>query len=992
MKKAKLFLVVLAIALGSLSVFAQNITVRGTVTDASTGEPIPGAAVLVKGTNSGVSTDTDGRYSITVSSKAVLEFTSIGFIATSRDVAGQGTINVALRPDTEALESSVVVGYGSAKKLSTVVGSAATVKKTVLENRPVASVGDALQGQVAGLQVFTSSGEPSASVSMRLRGVNSINASNTPLFILDGSPVSASIFYSINPNDIENIVVLKDASSTSIYGSRAANGVVYITTKRGGGEKATVRINANYGISSLASYPVKMANTEEYFQLREIIDPSLKDNADFQELKNFRLSRPDLFNFDWRKWIINENAPTKNVDLSISGRTKSTDYYISANAFDQQGIEFDTYLKRFGLRSNINSYVNEWLKVGANLALSYQPQMTQGYSGGNNWYNPVSIAYWSLPYATPYGLVYDDNGNFVGLTPEEQNYIEDCGMYNHYYLMSLQPRHRDYIRLNANTYEEITPLKGLVLKASQAVEGYDYRASAKSVPQKGSPLSASASESFTRFYRVTLTNTAEYKFDIADKHDFTFLVGQEAIISNSNSFGAGSNGQTDERLSEVNKGTTATMPTYSLSEESYNSYFSRFNYDFLDKYSFEASFRRDGSSLFGGNRRWANFWAVGAMWNMKKEAWLSDVNWLNQLQFRANYGTTGNSGIDNYLAFGLVGTGTKYQGNQTLGLSQVANPDLTWETVSSLNVGMTARFFDRISATVDVYSKKTSNMLMEIPYSYATGFDSGWGNVGSMTNKGIEFDINADIVSTSDWYVNASLNFGYNKNTITELFGGRDEFVVPNTGVKYQVGKTYGDFFFVRFKGVDPATGAPIYERPDGSLTSTYSADDAQFLGKNRYAPWSGGMQLNASWKGLSLNATFSGVFGKWLYCNDRFFLENPSFISESNVSTKLFDMWTKPGDVTDIPGADYAVVNGTSRFLENASFVRLKNLQLSYTLPAKLVKSTGFMSGVRIYAVGRNLLTFTKYSGYDPEVDSNLSMGNYPNTKQYSAGIEITF
>lgn len=978
-------------ALMTVAVRAQNLTVSGLVTDAVSGDAIPFVGVMVKGTSNGTSSDVDGAYSIHVRSDATLVFSAVGYMTQEVSVQGRTSIDILLRPDREFLEGTVVVGYGSAKKISTVVGSASTVKKAVLENRPVASVADALQGQVAGLQVFTSSGEPSATVSMRLRGVNSINASNTPLFILDGSPVSSSIFYSINPNDIENIVVLKDASSTSIYGSRAANGVVYITTRRGTGEKATVRVNASYGISSLAAYPVKMANTEEYFQLREIVEPSLKDNADFQELKNFRLSRPDLFNFNWRKWIINENAPTKNVDLSISGRSKSTDYYISANAFDQQGIEFDTYLKRFGLRSNINSYINEWLKVGVNLALSYQPQMTQGYSTGNSWYNPVSIAYWSLPYTTPYGLVYDDDGKFVGLTPEEQDYMEDGGMYNYYYLMGLQPRHRDYIRLNANTYQELTPVKGLVLKAAQAVEGYDYRNSSKSIPREGSPLTASASESFTRFYRMTFTNTAEYKFDIAGQHDFTFLLGQEAILSKSNGFGASSNGQTDERLSEVNKGTTPTMPSYSLSEESYNSYFSRFNYDYLDKYSVEASFRRDGSSLFGSNRRWANFWAVGAMWNMKKEAWLSDTEWLNQLQFRVNYGTTGNSGISNYLAFGLVGTSTKYQGKQTLALSQVANPDLTWETVSSLNVGVSARFFDRISTTVDVYRKITSNMLMEIPYSYATGFDSGWGNVGAMTNNGIEFDINADIVRSRDWYVNASLNFGYNKNTITELFGGRDEFVVPNTGIKYQVGKTYGDFFYVLYRGVDPATGAPVYERPDGTLTSTYSEDDAQFLGKNRYAPWSGGFQLNASWKGLSLNATFSGVFGKWLYNNDRYFLENPKFISESNVSTRLFEIWTKPGDVTDIPGAQYPVTF-SSRFLENASFVRMKNLQISYTFPAKIVRSTGFLSGIRVYAIGRNLLTFTKYSGYDPEIDSNLSMGNYPNTKQYSAGIEITF
>ena len=987
----KILICALVTLLNAGLALAQS-TVSGKVSDAGTGEGIPFVAIMVKNSTVGTSSDADGMYSIQAGPQATLVFSAIGYTPREIPVQNRSTINISLQPDKEFIEGTVIIGYGSAKKLSTVVGSAATIKKNVLENRPVASVADALQGQVAGLQVFTSSGEPSASVSMRLRGVNSINASNTPLFILDGSPVSSSVFYAINPNDIENIVVLKDASSTSIYGSRAANGVVYITTRRGSGEKTSIRLNASYGISSLASYPVKMTTSKEYFELREIVDPSLKDNADFQELKQFRLSRPDLFNFNWRKWIINENAPTKNIDLSISGRSKTTDYYLSANAFDQQGIEYDSYLRRFGIRSNINSYVNNWLKFGANIAITYQPQMTQGYSSGNSWYNPVSIAYWSLPYTTPYGLVYDENGNFKGLTPEEQDYMEDSGRYNYYFLMRLQPRSRNYMRLHANTHAEITPFKNFILKASQAVEGYDYRSSSKALPREGSPFAASANESFTRFYRMTLTNTAEYKFSLADQHDFTILLGQEAIVSRSNGFGASSEGQTDERLQEINKGTTPGMPSYSLSEESYNSYFSRFNYDCLGRYALEVSFRRDGSSLFGSNRRWANFWAVGAMWNIKKESWLSDTEWLNQLQIRMNYGTTGNSGIDNYLSLGLVGTSTKYQGNQTLGLSQVANPDLTWETVTSLNLGTTARFLDRISITVDLYRKVTGNMLMQIPYSYATGFGSGWGNVGSMTNKGVEVDINMDILRSGDWYVNYSVNFGYNKNTITELFGGRDEFIVPNTGVKYQVGKTYGDFYFVRFRGVDPATGAPLYERPDGTLTSKYSAEDAQFLGKNRYAPWSGGFQLNASWKGLSINATFSGVFGKWLYNNDRYFLESPSFITSHNLSARVFNIWTKPGDVTDIPGAQYEVKNGTSRFLENASFVRLKNLQISYTFPTKWVNATGVLSGLRIYVIGRNLLTFTKYTGYDPEIDSNLSLGNYPNTKQYSAGIELTF
>lgn len=989
MKKIKAFLSVLALAVSVMG-FAQNIAVKGFISDATTGEAVPFASVQVKGTMIGVSSDANGLYTINAPKNGVLVFTSIGYLNQEVPVNGKMSVDVALQPDAEALEESVVIGYGSAKKLSTVVGAASTVSKAVLQNRPVASVGDVLQGQVAGLQVFTSSGEPSATVSMRLRGVNSINASNTPLYVLDGAPVSSSIFYSINPNDIENITVLKDASSTAIYGSRAANGVVYITTRKGTAERATVRLNASYGMSNVANYPVDMCNTSEYFELREIIDPSLLNNASFQELKDFRTSHLDLFSFNWKDYMLKKNAPTTNYDISISGRSSKTDYYISANAFNQTGIEPYTYLERYGIRSNVNSQVFDWFKVGVNLSLTYQPMLSSGYSTGNSWYNPISIATWSLPYTTPYELKYDDNGNFLGLGDIE-NYWSDAGLYNFYYLNDLQPVQKNYLRLQGNTYQQLTPVKGLTLKASQAVEGYDYRSSSKSLPEEGTPLSTKASESFTRSYSFTLTNTAEYKFNVAEIHDFTVLLGQEAIINNSQGFGASSTGQTDMRMTQADDGTDPQMPSYSLNQYNYNSYFARANYDLMGKYSFEASFRRDGSSLFGANRRWANFWSAGAMWNMKKEPWLENVSWLDQLQLRANYGTTGNSGIDNYLSLGLLGQGTKYQGASTIGLSQVANPDLTWETVASANFGVSAKFFKKLSATIDVYTKKTSNMLMEIPYSYATGFSGGWGNVGAMTNNGFEAEFTYDIVATRDWYVNASLNFGYNKNTITELFGGRDEFIVPNTGIKYQVGKTYGDIFYVVYRGVDPATGAPIYERPDGTLTSTFSDDDAQFTGFNRYAPWSGGFQFNATYKGLSLNATFSGVFGKYLINNDRYFLENPNFIDESNVSTSLFNIWTHPGQVTDIPGVQYPVEFST-RFVENASFVRLKNLQISYSFPRKWMDKTGFMSGLRIYAVGRNLLTFTNYSGYDPEVDSNLTLGMYPNTKQISFGAEITF
>ena len=987
MRKVKFFLTVLSLLAVSFA-WAQNIAVKGTVTDQS-GSPVPGVTVLLQGSTNGTSTDVDGNYGITVPSNGTLVFSLVGMKTVSVPVNNKAQINVVMEEDAVLLEDVVVLGYGSAKKISSVVGAATTVKKQVFQNRPVASAGDALQGQVAGLQVFTSSGEPSATVSMRLRGVNSINASNTPLFILDGSPVSSSVFTTLSSNDIENITVLKDASSTAIYGSRAANGVVYITTKKGASEKPTVKVSAQYGVSSVASNPQEMCNTEQYFQLREMIDPALKTNAQFQELKRFRIE--NNFNFDWRDWILNESAPTVSGDLSIAGRTEKMDYYVSFSAFDQKGVEPESMLTRYGVRSNINSKVTNWLKVGLNLGLTYQETSTAGYSGtGNSWYNPMNIADWSLPYAVPYDILTDNAGNFTGFGAE-QDYIEDMGLYNYFYLIKWQPLTKDYVRLNGNTYQEITPIKGLVIRAAQAIEAFDYRASSKVLTDPKKLFTTSATENFTRDYTLTSTNTAEYKFTIGEKHNVVVLAGHESIINQYEAFQAKSSGMSDNRVNNVNQGTKFEQPSYSFSEKAYNSYFARLNYDFSDKYFFEATYRKDGSSLFGKNKRYADFYSIGANWNAKRESFLEDVEWLNKLNVRVSYGTTGNSGISEYLANGLIGSSSQYDGKETWGLSQVENPDLTWETVESTNIGINARLFDFVDVEVELYNKNTKDMLMEIPYSYATGFSGGWGNIGNMNNKGVDVTLGFNVISTKDMTFNVSGTFNYNKNEITKLFGGRDEFVVANTGIKYQVGKPLGEFYYTRWIGVDPATGKQLWLDKDDNVTSVFSEDDAVFTGKQRYAPVAAGLQLDFAWKDLSVSANFSGVFGKWTISNTRYFIENSNFVADQNQSAAMLNMWQKPGDITTIPAAGEAIEFDT-HLLENASFVRLKNLQVSYNLPKTWMKKTGFLTGARVYAIGRNLLTFTEYTGYDPEVDSNLQLGNYPNSKQFSFGVELTF
>lgn len=960
---------------------------KGIITD---NENIPLAGVTVQNirTNDIAFSDTEGRYSIKAEAGDEIRFSYIGMSTVTLKAGSEGAGNVIMTGDIELLEELVVVGYGSAKKISSIVGATTTVKNTIFQGVPAASSGDALQGQVAGLQVFSSTGEPGSDVTMRLRGVNSINASNTPLFILDGAPVDVAIFTALNPNDIENITVLKDASSAAIYGSRAANGVVYITTKKGKEEKPVITASASYGISNIANYRFDLMNAQEWFAFRELTSPALLENTQFQQLKEFRLK--NNINFDWLDWIIRKNAPTWKADLSISGRTDKMDYYVSLGAFDQQGNEYYSYLSRYNLRTNLNIRVTDWLKMGTNTTLSYQEQSAAGYSTvETGYYNPINIALWSVPYGVPYEILTDDNGNFIGYG-EELDYISDLGLWNYFHRMDAQPSSNNTARLNINLYEEITPINGLTLRAVQAVDGLDYRYTGKVLPNDMG-LTTVTEEQFRRFYRLTSTNTIEYSLDITQDHHFNILGGHESIITQDKSFGASSEGQTDMRMTTVAQGVTADMPTYASSETSQNSFFARLSYDYASKYFIDATFRTDGSSLFGENNKYANFYSVGAMWNIKKEPFLKEVRWLDNLQLKASYGTMGNSGIDNYLSYGLTDSGGMYDGIRSWYLSSLSNANLTWETLESLNIGINATLFDKITLNVEFYNKLTKDMLMYIPYSYQTGFSGGWGNIGNMRNRGVDIELKYDIVTTKDLYLGLSFNMNYNKNEITELFGGRTEFVDGRTGIKYEVGKPYGELYYVKYAGVDPATGKQLWYDKEGNITDQYSESNAQFLGKQRFAPWSGGLNINASYKGITLNATFSGVFGKYIENYARYFLENPAFADESNMSARMKNIWTTPGQITDIPKAGEDIKHD-SRWIDNASFVRLKNLQLGYTFPSHIIQKSKVLSGLKVYATARNLLTFTKYDGIDPEVDDSISSGNYPNSKQIIFGIELTF
>lgn len=1000
----KLFLLLAVIVATTMTALAQTKTVSGVVLDAETDEGLPGATVQPVGGGTGVAADINGRFSFTVpASVKEVKVSSVGMV--SKTVPVGTNLTIKLTSADQALNQVVVTGYGTGKKLGSLVGSVSVVGDQVLEDTPSSNFVDALQGQVAGLTIFSNSGDPSeVPSSIRIRGVNSLNASTTPLFILDGAPVSSAVFTTLNPSDIESVTVLKDAASTAIYGSRAANGVIVITTKKGSyGEQANVTVRASVGWSERAENRIKTMNSQQYIQFRDMINqPVTQEVRDL--VNNYGI------NTNWFNELIDSSALLYSLDARVQGGSEKSRYYLSLNHYDQDGIIVLSGIRRDALRFNLDSKVTNWFQVGFSGNLGYEKYENNAASSGRYYQNPFSNSYALLPYDAPYYYTFDENGNMVkGAQAEFLHYSQS---YNPNYLsLATLKGSKSTVTFTGNLYEQITPIKGLTLRAQQAVTGFDYRNSSITNPIEsfvtpmgdfadiGSMTVGYNGQSFQRYYQFTYTNTAEYKFNINDLHYLTFLIGQESILSKNSSFSVYTEGQPNSTFWMLNQGTDIAMGNVgqNLVKSVINSYFFNANYEFDSRYYFDFNVRRDGSSKFSPDHRWATFFAVGAMWDAKNEAFLQPATWLDALRFRINYGTTGNSGISDYMYQGSAGTGRLYAGQSSMGLASQSIPDLSWETVRSFDVGFDFGIFNRFRGTFDFYVKNTHDMLLEIPYSYTTGYGGGWGNVGSMRNLGVDVDVNADIYRSKDWYVGAGVNFGYNKNTITELFNGLDKFTIPGTGVTYEVGKNPYDMHNVKYAGVDPRDGQQMWYDRNGNLTKQFNEEEDEVaLGKSFIAPWNGGFNINARWKGLSVRADFNWSAQKYILNATYWYIKTAEQCQKINGSVDLLNVWTKPGDVTDIPNltdlyGNPQAVQPDSRMIENASFMRLKNLTIQYNFPKNLVNSMG-LADLALHFTARNLFTVTGFTGIDPEYEANVVHFMYPNTKNYEFGIEVSF
>ena len=964
-------------------VLAQNgFRVTGQIISADDNQPVIGVSIIEKGTTNGVITDVDGNYSIMVTkSPTSLQFSYIGMKTVEKEFTAATRFDLKMESSAEMVDEVVVVAYGVRKK-GTTTGSMSVVKDKIMEAVPTPSFDQALQGQASGLQVLSSSGEPGAVANFKIRGINSINAGTEPLFILDGVAVSSEDFSAINPSDIESVSVLKDASSTSIYGARAANGVIVITTKRGRvGDNGKIAVRAQYGVSSLAYGKWDVMNTTERLNYEEEIGLRKAGSYDRELLERT--------NIDWRDVVYNDAASFYSTEIQTSGATQGGfNYFISGNIFSQDGIAVGSSYDRYTFRANLEAKINNWFKVGSNATFAYE-KISEAQEGEYTTSTPISASRLMLPYWNPY----KEDGSWASAadgswTGSNVNPME---------WQTTNWNDTNKWKVIATAFAELRPLPGLTLRTLGGIDFLDMRSNNETSPDfVGNQGEGAIGRGFSRATNLTWTNTISYLFDIKDDHHFNVLLGQEAVDNQSDAFSVIGRGQTNSYLVNLSAATRADIPTDSRSGSTYLSFFGRAEYNYLGKYFVDLSARRDASSRFGTNSRWANFWSVGTMWNAKAESFLENVSWLDNAQLLASIGTSGNSSIPDYDHLALVAGGPIYglEGQVLPGLAPYSkgDEDLTWEKTTILNITMKLGFLNRFNLTAEFYNKYTSDMLMAVPVSVVGGYSTRWSNMGAMVNRGVDLDLNVNVLKFKDFLWTVSANASYNKNEIKELYEGRDEYELSTTGLFLKKGHSFGEFYTNRFAGVNPANGDALWYDKNGNLTNECLDEDKVLVGKSYIAPWQGGFGTSLSWKGLTVSTQFSWVADRWMMNNDRYFNEsNGTFVNYNQSKKMLYDRWKKPGDVATVPRYGIAA-QLDSRFLEDASFLRWKNLMVSYTLPANLLAPLKVVENIRVYAQGQNLLTFTKFQGMDPESSMNIYAAQYPMSRQFSIGLEIGF
>lgn len=967
-------------------------TITGKVTDQKNGTPLAGVSVYVKGTQTGTTTSTDGSFTLSVPSNAkVLVFSFIGYGNIEQSIGNSSEVNARLtQGEGKNLDEVVVVAYGTQKKAE-LTGSIATVKGTDIENQPFTSVDKALQGQVAGLQSVSTTGAPGGNQIIRIRGISSISASNAPLWVIDGIPVlanglarnttSSNILSTLNPNDIESVTVLKDAASASIYGSRAANGVILITTKKGKAGKTKFRFDAEYGQTDVAFQNEKYRplTGDEYLMIsREGLKNAGYSQAVIDNQINNVWGGSTNANFDWLDAVTRRGTQSQ-YNLSASGGDNKTTFYVSGGYFKQDGTTIVTDFERINGKVAVTNKPTDKLSFGVSIEGGSVRQHTPLQSG--NFGNPVLNAYFTLPTFSPYKA--DGTPNI--LTRE----FPTTGTYgfNTIALADMDNRYLKQFSLRGNANAEYAILNNLKIKTSFGADLSNLEEEQYNNPfygdgaviRAGSPTfgpnvqyDVTTGRSFslyTRYINWVWTNTINWRQNILADRDFYFnlQLGYESNQNKGYFSTLGSRGFAPTLdLQWPASGATPSSASSSISDYSFVSQFSTLDLNYEDRYVLSGSFRRDGSSRFGPNNKYGNFWSVGATWNADKEAFMENISFISQLKLRGSYGVNGNAGIGNYDWFPSYSYGISFNGGPGSAPGGVGNLDLTWELNKPLNIGIDLGFFNnRLALTADWYTRKSEDLLLSVPLSRTSGFNSQTRNVGALKNTGIELTLMGTPVQTKDFTWNINFNFAKNKNEVTSL---------PAPVGNITVGSDISTIYTRIYAGVDPANGKPRWYSDSALTQFTSNWNSAVRLPYGSTAPkYFGGFTNTFNYKGFTLEAQFNYSFGNLITDSWGGYYLASGYGPAFNKIARVLDRWQKPGDVTDIPqyiyGGNSLFENGSSFWYAKGDYIRLRNLQVGYQLPKGITSRIG-MSSAFFYVRGTNLWTWIgdKNLGYDPE------------------------
>ncbi|WP_375436561.1 SusC/RagA family TonB-linked outer membrane protein [uncultured Hymenobacter sp.] len=1021
--KVVLLLLLLATALPGAWAQQAGPEISGRVTDEK-GAGLPGVTIQVQGTTVGTSTDPNGKFTLQVPTGAsTLVVSSVGLVAQTVNIDGRTQVNVTLKENTQALADVVVVGYGTQKKTD-VTGAVASVSAQDIKDLPVASFTETLAGQVAGVQVQQTSGAPGGALTVRVRGAGSISAGNAPLYVVDGYPLtSPDDINLINPNDIASLEVLKDASAAAIYGSRGGNGVVIITTKRGKAGQPKIELNYYIGQQRVAK-KLDMLDAAEFTEFsREAFNNAWIDRGGQASDPNSirpdgqRLRYPDsyddpasLVNTDWQDQIFH-NAGLQNYQLSVSGGGEKSQYLISANYFNQEGIIRESSFKRYSFRANVDATLSKRLKVGVNLAPSFS--VDNRVSAENHWASDgiINGALSILPVIP----VYNPDGTYAS----QVNYgFGMPGIPSPVAIMNEVTDRVNTLRVLGNMYAELELVPGFTFRTSLGADvntnrrNY-FRPSIVPANQQPAPTIAAGYNS-SRFALDWLNeNTLTYTKTFAEQHSLTALAGftaQRAPIQERTRIDA--TGYPNDLVTTVNAASIRTATSDPLLEQwSLLSYLARINYGFRDKYLLTATIRRDGSSRFGADRRWGNFPSVSLGWRASQEEFLRGLTALNELKFRVSYGLTGNNFIPNYGAIGILapenyslGTGTANIVNG-LGQQTVSNTVLTWEINRQFDAGLELGVLNnRLAFTADYYERNSSGLLLDVPVPSSTGFTRALQNIGKVRNRGVELAlISRNLTGAFTWTTN--LNLSLNRNKVLAL-GPQGDPIFGNSSIGNthltQIGQPLGSFFGYVQEGIfqnqaeldatphfaDARPGDVRFQdvNGDGQITPT----DRTLIGNNQ-PDFIYGFTNAFAYKNFDLNIITQGVEGNEILNLSLRFYENLE--GNANQRSAVLDRWRSPEQPGNgvIPRANSRTTGSnnqvSTRWVEDGSFFRIRNITLGYSLPTALVKKA-FIQSARLYTSIQNLATFTKYQGYNPEV--NLAGEQTPtNTPSSSASFQ---